>query len=249
MYRTYCKIIFHFIQHHLKGKHSNILIARAICNQRFLHADVLLFIFVQLLAAMTKQELRKKYKALRQVMPFEEIQDKSLSIANSVLQLDIWEKTYFHIFLAMENQKEVHTDFILSILAGKDKEVIVSRSDFETCSMVHYLLTDNTKLVVNPYGIPEPVDGIEVPCNKMDVVFVPLLAFDTNGHRVGYGKGFYDRFLAECKPDVVKIGLSFFEAEAGDIPHNPTDIALDYCVTPERIYNFTTPIKTETPRA
>jgi len=187
---------------------------------------------------MTKQELRKKYKELRQVMPLEATQDESLAIANKLLTLDIWHKTYFHIFLAMETQKEVHTDFILNILAGKDKEVIVSRSDFESCSMMHYLLTDNTKLVVSPYGIPEPVDGIEVPSDKMDIVFVPLLAFDEKGHRVGYGKGFYDRFLAECKPGVIKIGLSFFEAEAEDIPHNPTDITLDYCVTPKRVYAF-----------
>lgn len=188
--------------------------------------------------SVSKQELRTKYKAMRQAMPLDAVQDKSLDIANRLLHLDIWQKTYFHIFLAMESQQEVHTDFILNILAGKDKEIIVSRSDFKSCSMVHYLLTDNTKLVVSPYGIPEPVEGIEVPSDKMDVVIVPLLAFDGNGHRVGYGKGFYDRFLAECKPGVIKIGLSFFEAEATSIPHNPTDIALDYCVTPERVYKF-----------
>jgi 5-formyltetrahydrofolate cyclo-ligase len=187
---------------------------------------------------MTKQELRIKYKALRQAIPPEEIQDKSLEIANLLLRLHIWDKTYFHIFLAMENQKEVHTDFILNILAGKDKEVIVSRSDFTSCSMVHYLLTDNTKLVLSQYGIPEPVDGIEVPSNKIDVVLVPLLAFDEKGHRVGYGKGFYDRFLTECKPDVIKIGLSFFEAETEVIPHNTTDMSLDYCVTPKKVYTF-----------
>ena len=171
-------------------------------------------------------------------MTVNETQDKSLAIANMLLTLDIWDKTYFHIFLTMENQKEVHTDYILNILAGKDKEVIVSRSDFETCSMVHYLLTDNTKLVLSQYGIPEPVEGIEVPCNKMDVVFVPLLGYDAKGHRVGYGKGFYDRFLSDCKPEVIKIGLSFFDAEVDDIPHNPTDVALDYCVTPEKVYQF-----------
>jgi 5-formyltetrahydrofolate cyclo-ligase len=187
---------------------------------------------------MTKQELRKKYKELRQAMPLEAIQDESLAIANRLLSLDIWQNTYFHIFLTMENQKEVHTDVVLNILAGKDREVIVSRSDFESCSMVHYLLTDNTKLMLSNYGIPEPVDGIEVPSPRMDVVFVPLLAFDEKGHRVGYGKGFYDRFLSECKADVIKIGLSFFEAEPNDIPHNPTDVALDYCVTPKKVYNF-----------
>lgn len=187
---------------------------------------------------MNKKDLRLKYKNLRQALLPEEAEDKSLAIANRLLQLNIWSKTYFHLFLTMENQKEVHTDFILNILAGKDKEVIVSRSDFERMAMVHYLLTDNTKLMVSQYGIPEPVDGIEVPSNKIDVVFVPLLVFDQKGHRVGYGKGFYDRFLNECKPDVIKIGLSFFEAEEELIEANDTDVPLDYCVTPLRVYKF-----------
>lgn len=188
---------------------------------------------------MTKKELRIKYKALRQAMPIEEAEEKSLAIANKLLTLDIWDKIYYHLFLTMETQKEVHTDYILHILQGKDKEVIVSRSDFESCSMVHYLLTDNTKLAISTYGIPEPVEGIEVPSNKVDVVFVPLLAFDSKGHRVGYGKGFYDRFLMECKPDVIKIGLSFFEAEEELIAVNPTDVPLDFCVTPGKVYAFT----------
>lgn len=187
---------------------------------------------------MTKKDLRLKYKTLRAAMPLADIESASLAIANRLLDVDIWDKTYYHIFLTMENQKEVHTDVIQHILCGRDKDIIVSRSDFESCSMVHYLLTDSTKIAVSAYGIPEPVDGIEVPSAKMDVVFVPLLAYDTKGHRVGYGKGFYDRFLSECKPGVIKIGLSFFEPEQHDIPHNETDIALDYCVTPERVYRF-----------
>ncbi|WP_116789917.1 5-formyltetrahydrofolate cyclo-ligase [Flavobacterium psychrotrophum] len=187
---------------------------------------------------MSKKELRLKYKYLRQELSVAEVEEKSLAIANRLLALDIWDNTYYHLFLTMENQKEVHTGLIQHVLCGRDKEIVVSRSDFESCSMVHYLLTDNTKLVINAYGIPEPIDGIEVPSAKLDVVFIPLLAFDSKGHRVGYGKGFYDRFLAECKPDVIKIGLSFFEAEEQDIPHNETDIALEYCITPERIYRF-----------
>ena len=190
------------------------------------------------ICSMTKKELRIKYKALRQALSLDEVEQKSLAIANRLLGLDVWHKTYYHLFLSMENQREVHTDVVLNILAGKDKEVVVSRSDFETCTMVHYLLTDNTRLALSAYGIPEPVDGLEVPSTKMDVVFVPLLAYDGNGHRVGYGKGFYDRFLNECRPDVIKVGLSFFEAEEDVIPHNDTDIALDYCVTPERVYQF-----------
>lgn len=187
---------------------------------------------------MTKKELRIKYKALRNHLSENDIEVMSLAIANKVLTLPIWEKTYFHIFLPIIEQKEVNTEFILHLLSGKDKETVVSKCDFETRLLVHFLLTDNTKIIKNKYNIPEPDDGLEVPTNKIDVVFVPLLAFDKAGHRVGYGKGFYDRFLLECNPETIKIGLSFFEAEdlIGDIFEN--DVKVDYCVTPNAVYRF-----------
>lgn len=187
---------------------------------------------------MHKKELRKKYKELRKSLTPEAIEDKSLAIANRLLSLDIWNKTYFHLFLTIEEQKEIDTEFILQILAGKDKEIIVSKSDFSTLEMTHYLLTDNTKFKKNEYNIPEPIDGIEVPVSKIDVVFVPLLAFDEKGNRVGYGKGFYDKFLANCKPETIKIGLSFFEAEDKIKEISENDMQLNYCVTPNKIYSF-----------
>jgi 5-formyltetrahydrofolate cyclo-ligase len=187
---------------------------------------------------MNKKDLRSKYKALRNQLSAEEIEDKSLAIANRLLSLDIWEKTYFHLFLTIEEQKEVDTEFILQILAGKDKEIVVSKSDFKTHEMTHYLLTDNTKFKKNEYNIPEPIDGLEVLVSKIDVVFVPLLAIDKNGNRVGYGKGFYDNFLAKCREDVIKIGLSFFEPEEIIDDVFKTDIRLDYCVTPMTLYSF-----------
>lgn len=187
---------------------------------------------------MLKKELRAKYKALRNQLSENDVEELSLAIANKVLSLPIWEKTYFHIFLPITEHKEVNTEFILHLLSGKDKEIIVSKSDFETRNMTHFLLTDNTKIKKNQYNIPEPVDGLEVPTNKIDVVFVPLLAFDKTGHRAGYGKGFYDKFLTECKPETIKIGLSFFEAEEiiEDVFEN--DVKLDYCVTPKGVYRF-----------
>lgn len=187
---------------------------------------------------MNKKELRAKYKALRQELSVDEIDDKSLAIANRILQLDIWEKTYFHLFLTIEEQKEVETEFILQVLAGKDKEIVVAKSNFETLEMTNYLLTDNTKFKKNEYNIYEPVDGIEVPNAKIEVVFVPLLAFDKKGNRVGYGKGFYDTFLSKCNEDVIKVGLSFFEAEAMIEGVFENDMRLDYCVTPTTNYAF-----------
>jgi len=187
---------------------------------------------------MLKADLRTKYKALRKPLTFDEIMNDSLAIANNCLYLPIWEKTYFHLFLPIEAQKEVNTEFLLQILAGRDKEIVVSKSDFENGSMTHYLLTDNTKLKVNDYGIPEPIDGLEVPANKIDVVFVPLLAYDKKGNRVGYGKGFYDQFLSQCKPNVIKIGVSYFDPEEIISDVNEHDIQLDFCVTPEGNYKF-----------
>ena len=187
---------------------------------------------------MNKKELRAKYKALRQELSLNEIDDKSLAIANRMIQLAVWEKTYFHLFLTIEEQKEVETEFILQIVAGKDKEIVVAKSNFETLKMTNYLLTENTKFKKNEYNIYEPVDGIEVPNAKIDVVFVPLLAYDKKGNRVGYGKGFYDVFLSKCRKDVIKIGLSFFEPEDIIEDVSTTDIRLDFCVTPTTSYSF-----------
>ncbi len=187
---------------------------------------------------MNKKELRTKYKALRSNLNFEEIDDLSIEIANQLLQLSIWDKTYYHIFLPIVKQKEINTEFIMNILQGKDKHIVISKSDFEKHTLAHFLLTDTTKLKVNNWGIPEPVDGIPIPEEKLDIVFVPLLAFDQNGNRVGYGKGFYDRFLANCNPETLKVGLSFFDAEAEITETLPSDVRLDLCVTPKKTYHF-----------
>ena len=187
---------------------------------------------------MLKKELRLKYKALRKELNEKFLEENSLAIANNVLKLPIWDKTYFHVFWPIESQKEVDTELILHLISGKDKEIVLSKSDFTTRKMRHFLLTDSTPIKTNAYGIPEPMDGIEVPVNKIEVVFVPLLAYDTLGNRVGYGKGFYDTFLSECKPEVIKIGLSFFEPEVRITDVSEADVNLDYCVTPSKTYCF-----------
>ena len=185
-----------------------------------------------------KTQLRSKYKELRASLTLDEIEDKSIEIANKLLDLPIWELSFYHLFLSITEKNEVDTEPILHILQGKDKNVVLSKSDFSSNKLINYLLTDTSVIRKNKWGIPEPVDGIEIPSEKIEVVFVPLLAFDKNGHRVGYGKGFYDIFLAECKADVIKIGLSFFEAEEEITEILESDVALDYCVTPNKTYTF-----------
>ena len=187
---------------------------------------------------MTKSALRKKYKALRKELTTEEVEEKSLAIANQLLQLDIWESNYYHVFLPIASQNEVDTEFILHILQGKDKHVVISKSNFDDGTLSHFLLTDQTKLVVNEWGIPEPdSSSIPIPESSIEVVFVPLLAYDKKGTRVGYGKGFYDRFLKGAQPKHI-IGLSFFEPEENVIEATEHDVPLSLCIHPEGMIKF-----------
>lgn len=187
---------------------------------------------------MNKNKIRLKYKKLREEVTPEQNEEWSLEIANKLLQVPIWNYSYYHLFLSISEKKEVNTQTILHILQGKDKNVVLSKSDFKSGELTNFLLTDSTVIKKNSWGIPEPVSGIEIPPEKIEVVFVPLLAFDQRGNRIGYGKGFYDRFLSQCTHKVVKVGISFFEAEKDPLEATSLDVPLDYCVTPEKIYNF-----------
>lgn len=188
---------------------------------------------------MLKKDLRLKYSKLRSVLSQTEITEKSIRIANAVLKLPIWNFLNYHIFLPIETKSEIDTQGIIAILLGLDKNIVVPKIIAPT-KLEHYLLTDTTKFEVNALGVPEPLDGIIVTPTQLDVVFIPLLAFDKVGNRIGYGKGFYDRFLNECNPNIVKIGLSLFDAEDKISDVSPLDIPLDFCVTPRKTYSFKT---------
>jgi 5-formyltetrahydrofolate cyclo-ligase len=92
--------------------------------------------------------------------------------------------------------------------------------------------------VENHWKILEPVSNLQFPVSQIDLVLIPLLCFDKKGYRVGYGKGYYDRFLADCRPDVLKIGLSIFEPIEQIKDVDAYDIRLDFCITPNKIWQF-----------
>lgn len=188
---------------------------------------------------MNKAQLRKLYKKKRLSLSTDEVQQKSVQIANNLLQLDIWHYDYYHLFLPIKKWNEVDTQPIMNILMSKDKNIVISHSDFDSIQMINILLEEQTVIKENKYGIPEPINGERISDHLMDVVFVPLLITDQKGYRVGYGKGFYDRFLANCRPNVLKIGVSFFEPinEIEDV--HEMDVTLDMVVTPEKIYRIT----------
>jgi len=185
---------------------------------------------------MTKKDLRLNFKKRRKNISRQFLANASLGIANNALKIPIWDFDYYHIFLPISDNKEPDTSYLLSVLQGKDKNIVIPKVSGEL--LEHYLLTDSTRLKNSEWNIPEPINGIEIPAKKIDVVFLPLLAFDEKGNRVGYGKGFYDNFLAGCKSETIKVGLSLFEAVKKITDVFEGDIPLDYCVTPEKNYSF-----------
>ena len=118
--------------------------------------------------------------------------------------------------------------------------VAVPITDTTSGQLTHFIITPETPLIENRWGIPEPEPGRcpAIGSEQVDVVLVPLLLFDRLGHRVGYGKGYYDRFLAECRPDCLKIGLSLFEPVDQIEGVEPTDVQMDACMTFNAVFQF-----------
>lgn len=186
---------------------------------------------------MTKADLRKFYKAERQKFSSLEIQDLSEQLLMNLIQMPIWNRSTYHIFVPIESKNEVNTWPIIDYLFSLGKQVSVPI--VEGKELIHAQISPETKWQKAAFGIDEPQAYETVDDRMIEVVFVPLLICDRNGHRIGYGGGYYDRFLAKTHPDCLKIGLSFFEPMV-EIPGiEATDIALDYCVTPSGIESFT----------
>ena len=186
---------------------------------------------------MYKKDIRALYLSRRKFFTPSSVKKQSTLLINALEYLPIWHFEYFHLFLSIPGKSEVQTVQIRDMLYAKKKQVVVPKI-VGPGLLEHFLLTPDTELAVNKWGIPEPVSGPRISPKDIEVVFVPLLAFDKSGNRVGYGKGFYDRFLAQCKTQVVKIGLSLFEAEEKITDIDERDVPLNYCITPSQTYCF-----------
>ena len=184
---------------------------------------------------MNKKALRTLYKQKRATIPAEQQAQLSQQIAEQTLRLPIWDKQVFHSFLSIPSFGEVDTEPIIRLLQERGKTLVVSRTVMEAVRMEHFRYDPSQIQADNKWHIPEPQGGIPVKSEEIEVVFAPLLAYDTKGNRVGYGKGFYDNFLAECKSETLKVGLSFFPAEPHIEDVREGDIPLDYVVTPDGI--------------
>jgi 5-formyltetrahydrofolate cyclo-ligase len=189
---------------------------------------------------MTKKEIRKYFKEKRQALSTKEM----LRLDDLLLiQFQHWPLEDIQIllsYLPIKGKVEINTVLMADYLAFRIPGLRIAYPVMD--SKEHILkpvsVSENTDYRENEFGIAEPLSGEEIHPEEIDAVFVPLLAFDKKGYRVGYGKGFYDRFLSCCRQDVLKIGFSYFDPVDAIEDINEFDVPLNVCITPNRLYEF-----------
>lgn len=186
---------------------------------------------------MLKAEIRKQALKDRLLLSDAEYEDLCEALLNEFKSLDFSQIKTLHIFLPITEKKEPNTFLLIEWLNKNHPEIkiIVPKADFETALMTNHEYLGIGDLKKNLYNILEPQKG-NLHEGEVDLVVIPLLAFDKQGYRVGYGKGFYDRFLQGI--NARKIGLSLSPAIEKIDDVNEHDIRLDFCITPTETIKF-----------
>ena len=190
---------------------------------------------------MLKADLRRQMLARRRALTHDELAQRSLALREQLFRhFEVARWHWLHVFLPVARQHEPDTWLIIHQIWREcpTVQVAVPVVQPDGVRLRHCHLTPDTPLVENQWQIPEPVSALEVAPATFDAVLLPLLAFDELGHRVGYGKGFYDRFLLECRPDVLRIGLSLEPPVTQIDDAWAGDVALHACITSEQVWQF-----------
>lgn len=191
--------------------------------------------------ALTKVELRKQFKIRRNKLNLLQLQEESQRINQIFFNcFDLNKIKSLHVFLPILKNREIDTWLFIEKIWQDypDITLVVAKSELQTVEMANYILRPNTELFENSWGIPEPVHAEHYPDALIDMVLIPLLCFDQQGYRIGYGKGYYDKFLKKCRPDTIKIGLSLFAPVEKIADVMPFDVKMNFCVTPETVFLF-----------
>lgn len=190
---------------------------------------------------MTKSQIRQLYKEKRKAMPeTERLRNDDLLLIR-FQQMEIpFNAEVLLSYWPLKTQAEVNTHLMTDYLQFRMPELLIAYpvANFDNNTLKIVLTNEDTDFKLNEYGIAEPVSGEILQPAEIDMVFVPLLVFDEKGYRIGYGKGFYDRFLSECHADIIKIGFSYFEPIPTISDIHEFDVPLNIGVTPERLYEF-----------
>ncbi len=184
----------------------------------------------------TKAQYRKVYKAKRNAMSDEQRRQISLQIVDQLLESPFYKYSRFMVFMPIKRQKEIDLQAFVEYLWKDQKEVFLPRVEGEKMEVLRYI--PETILETNEWGISEPIGSERVSPKQIEVCLVPMLICDEWGNRIGYGKGYYDRFFTETSKAILKIGVNYFPPIEGILPHESTDVALDHGFTGEGLFSF-----------
>lgn len=189
---------------------------------------------------MNKKDLRKIYKLKRKAFSVSEKLKLDDLLLINFQRLALINLEYLLSYFPKEDYREPNTLLFTRYLShfNETLKIAYPLTNMTTGTMDAVLADESTKFVSNQFGIFEPDGGMKLQAQLVDVVFVPLLCFDKSGYRVGYGGGYYDKYLTKCKEEVIKVGFSYFGAVDNISDKNSFDVPLNFCITPERIYEF-----------
>jgi len=187
---------------------------------------------------LDKAHLRKLVKNQRAQLSPKELQVISEKVMAILVENFDFGAKLTNIFLPIEKFHEINLFPLIDLITTKGGKICLNTSDFTAQKLSTHLYENKDQIKISPFGIPEPTYGVEVDVSQIDIIIVPLLAFNDKGYRVGYGKGFYDNYLRRCSKKCVFIGVNHFNEmhEIEDI--RAQDIPLHFMVTPEKIYTF-----------
>ncbi len=187
---------------------------------------------------MLKAEARRIYLAKRRSISPNRKEELDQLILDRFDGLELPELRSLLTYAPMPAKMEVNTYLIADLLAMKFPGITIAYPicNFADGTMKAVITQGPENLVLSDWGIPEPPEGDIIHPADFDIVLVPLLCFDKDGYRVGYGKGYYDKFLKSVRKDCIKIGLSYFEPVDSIEDRNEFDIPLNYYVTPDQVY-------------
>lgn len=177
-----------------------------------------------------KRALRREVRARRDALPPEERERLGQAVVRNLLALPAVSQASTVLTFSSFGS-EVNTGPIIEQLARDGRRVALPRAEGRTIVPVAYRSGDPVK--PSSFGALEPAGGDPVRPEEIDVVVVPGLAFDRHGHRVGYGGGFYDRFLGRLRPDALTVGICFSVQVVDEVPHGRGDRPVDLVVTEE----------------
>ncbi|MEO6893807.1 MAG: 5-formyltetrahydrofolate cyclo-ligase [Ginsengibacter sp.] len=189
---------------------------------------------------MKKQDLRILFKQKRKELSLHLMEKLNDLILINFQKIQLPSIDCVHTYLSSFKLGEPETANIIKYLQFKNPliKVAIPKVDIHAGHLAHYQYDEEIELITNQYGIDEPKEGFQISENEIDLVLIPLLAFDKKGYRVGFGKGYYDKFLARCRKDVLKVGLSYFGPVEKIEDITGYDIPMDFCITPKDNFIF-----------